>query len=57
MAGVNVARLLFYALASFFLGAIAVGLGSAAAIEVALGSRQGRRSLAISHPTANRSAA
>jgi hypothetical protein len=40
-AKVNLARLIFYAIASFFLGAIALASGSAATIEVALGIQTG----------------
>ena len=40
-ARVNLARLVFYAIASFFLGAIALGTGSAATIEVAMGVQSG----------------
>lgn len=37
----NIARLVFYAIASFFLGSIAVALGSAAVIETAFGIQAG----------------
>jgi hypothetical protein len=41
MLRVNLARLIFYAIASFFLGSIALASGSASLIEVAFGIQSG----------------